>query len=80
MALVTPSQAARIANRSESTIRYWISRKWISVIRVPAYGYGAIDLEELEGTVQWLREEAERRRLNCVPPHRRRPCIEEVVA
>lgn len=72
MGRVGASQAARLADVSETTIRSWERRGWLQAERLGPWGYASYCALQVAQVAAWLRERRETQARMAVPPHVRR--------
>lgn len=72
MARVGVSQAARLAGKSEQTIRNWEQRGWITALGDNAWNYRQFDADEVMWCAAWRAEITKEIAKLRVPPHVRR--------
>jgi len=77
MGRVGVSQAARLADVSETTIRSWERRGWLKAERLAPWGYASFAVEDVATVAAWLRQRQEETARLAVPPHVRRQEREE---
>lgn len=66
------SQAARLAGKSEQTIRNWEARGWITALGDNAWGYREYDADEVCRCAAWRSEITKEIALLRIPPHVKR--------
>lgn len=72
MGRVGVSQAARLAGKSEQTIRKWEERGWITALGDNAWGYREYDADEVMRAAAWRSEITKEIAKLRIPPHVRR--------
>jgi hypothetical protein len=72
MSRVGVSQAARLAGKSEQTIRNWEARGWITALGDNAWGYREYDADEVCACAAWRAEVTKEIALLRIPPHVKR--------